>query len=162
MSVKSEYDMQCPVCGDDDNLSVEVKIMAKMLGDGSTDADGDQDWDDDSLCQCECGYHGRVSDFKPTFTVEMTEHFEGLLGTLRGVGESSNLELFEANTVDTVADAASAALSMLAEIHGKLRTMGFHKDEHIQAADVIEPITTLYERLDKVLAKINKDIRQES
>ncbi len=161
MSVASEWGMTCPVCSDDSDLSVEVRIMAKMLGDGSTDADGDHEWDDGSPCQCGCGYTARAGDFKPTFTVEMLEQFDGLLSAVRNVGEGTNLEVYEANACDTVADAASTAIATLADIHKKLRILGFHRDEHIQAADIIEPITALYGSLDAVLAKINHDIQQE-
>lgn len=66
MSVKSEWGMCCPHCKEDDGLSVQIKIvaMAKLSRFG-TDFDGaDHEWNDDSACECDCGFSGKVRDFK--------------------------------------------------------------------------------------------------
>lgn len=63
MGVFEDWGMQCPECGEDDGLSVEVRVMARLTGDG-TDVEGDQEWDDDSLCVCDCGHRGKVGSFK--------------------------------------------------------------------------------------------------
>ncbi|MDD2878628.1 MAG: hypothetical protein PHZ23_15530 [Acidiphilium sp.] len=65
MSVRSEWNMACPDCGRDDELSVELKVFATIYEDGTAINDGDHIWDDDSACQCgSCGKKGVVSDFK--------------------------------------------------------------------------------------------------
>jgi hypothetical protein len=63
MGVFEEWGMQCPECGEDNGLAVEVKVMARLSSDG-TEPEGDQDWDDDSMCSCECGHTSKVEDFK--------------------------------------------------------------------------------------------------
>lgn len=55
--------MVCPACGEDDEMSVAVTIMAALREDG-TDAEGDHEWDDDSACECGCGWSGKVADAK--------------------------------------------------------------------------------------------------
>jgi hypothetical protein len=65
MSVREEWEMECPKCRDDSHIFVSVKVLAHMLPDGSTDTVGDQEWDEESDCQCStCGHQGRVADFK--------------------------------------------------------------------------------------------------
>lgn len=67
MSVRENWEMECPQCHDDSQIDVTAWIDVRLTPDG-TDADeansGDHEWDGGSPCCCvACGFSGRVSDF---------------------------------------------------------------------------------------------------
>jgi hypothetical protein len=65
MSVKDEYEMQCPMCGKDDRLKVDAVIHTTVLlcEDGVDDPGGDTEWDRNSGCYCDhCNWQGKVGD----------------------------------------------------------------------------------------------------
>ena len=71
MSVKTEWAMQCPICGGDDKLDVVAIVSVRLTADG-TDTDessnGNHEWDEDSRCNCEgCGWSGKVRQAKKAF-----------------------------------------------------------------------------------------------
>jgi hypothetical protein len=63
MTVMDEWGMKCPECGSDEDLKVEVRVMAWLSAEG-TDPEGDQEWDSESPCECRCGWHGTVKQAK--------------------------------------------------------------------------------------------------
>lgn len=66
MSVKTEWNMCCPSCGEDDEIDITAQISVRLFSDG-TDPDasrnGDLEWDDTSTASCGCGFSGTVADF---------------------------------------------------------------------------------------------------
>lgn len=75
MSIYEEWEMQCPRCGNDTAISVEIKVMGRLRCDGTDIGDSDQEWDDDSLATCSgcyggCDYSGTVADFKQTSVID--------------------------------------------------------------------------------------------
>jgi hypothetical protein len=70
MSVKNEWHMACPACGDDDQMDIGATVYVRLSVDGTdlmAAANGDHEWDGDStaLC-CACGHAGTVRDFTIT------------------------------------------------------------------------------------------------
>lgn len=64
MSVKEIFNLVCPECASDEDLSVEVPVWCNLTEDGtSINDDGeDAEWEDESPCRCSCGWLGKVSD----------------------------------------------------------------------------------------------------
>jgi hypothetical protein len=65
-TVKANWNMQCPQCGSDENIDINVEVMVRLLPEG-TDADqaanNHQNWHDNSSADCTCGFSGTVIDF---------------------------------------------------------------------------------------------------
>lgn len=58
------FEMRCPKCGSEDDISVAATIWVRLYSNGG-DVDGDQEWTDDSPCQCrDCGHEATVKDFQ--------------------------------------------------------------------------------------------------
>jgi hypothetical protein len=65
VTIKSEWGMCCPRCGEDDELFVTVTVEARLVADLGTDPEGHQEWDDASRCRCgRCGWAGLVATTK--------------------------------------------------------------------------------------------------
>ncbi len=65
-SVRENFGLCCPRCGDDDRLMVEIRTMARLRRDG-TETVGDHAWGLDSACGCtDCDYWATVSSFTVT------------------------------------------------------------------------------------------------
>jgi len=67
MSVREEWNMECPKCHDDNHIEVTVKVDAALTEDG-TDVFGancgDQEWDETSPARCnDCYFSGTVAEF---------------------------------------------------------------------------------------------------
>jgi len=65
MSVRLQWNMQCPSCGHDDELMIEAVIHTTVrLHDDGTDNDGgDTEWDGKSGASCShCGWRGTVDE----------------------------------------------------------------------------------------------------
>ena len=63
MSVRSNHSVQCPNCGDDDDLTIEAvrRLDVRLYPDGTDDDGGDTEWDDNSGCSCgKCNWSGTV------------------------------------------------------------------------------------------------------
>lgn len=67
MSVKENWDMECPKCRSDENLVIGILTAALLTPDGTDiwEYDSDHEWDDKSTCECAgCGHSGKVSEFE--------------------------------------------------------------------------------------------------
>lgn len=68
MSVRTEWQMQCPKCCSDEGIEIEAVIFVtiRLMEDGTDDGQGgDTEWSDDSGAACvDCGFHGTVKDFE--------------------------------------------------------------------------------------------------
>jgi hypothetical protein len=67
MSVKNEWNMDCPACGDDAQIDIGATVYVRLCVDGTDIAaaeNGNHEWNDDStaLC-CGCGHAGTVRNF---------------------------------------------------------------------------------------------------
>jgi hypothetical protein len=79
MNVYEEWDMQCPRCGADHAIAVEVKIMGRVRCDGIDIGDGDRKWGSDSIASCAgcyggCGFSGTVADFEKASVIDKAFH----------------------------------------------------------------------------------------
>jgi hypothetical protein len=68
MSVRKEWGMCCPKCGDDSEIDITATVSVRLVPDG-TDADlsqdGSHEWESNSPASCEgCGFSGTVASFK--------------------------------------------------------------------------------------------------
>jgi hypothetical protein len=64
MSVRSSFEMCCPKCYDDSEITITFTGTCKLVPDGSEDC-GDHEWNDDSAATCgACGFAGVVKDFE--------------------------------------------------------------------------------------------------
>jgi hypothetical protein len=57
--------IECPKCGEHDNVRVAIRTIMEMSDDGHGDYE-DVEWDDDSFMACgnsECGFQGTAADF---------------------------------------------------------------------------------------------------
>lgn len=64
MSVKAIWHMQCPSCGSDEKISVEVTVYASLSVDGTEIEGGDHEWTGESGAACKCGRLGLVAQFR--------------------------------------------------------------------------------------------------
>ena len=65
-SLRSEYEMACPQCGQAETLSIEIVCTATLSIDG-TEANGDHYWDEASSCSCDvCDHRGTAGEFRIT------------------------------------------------------------------------------------------------
>lgn len=63
MSLRDEYGMACPGCGQDESIHIVATVWAELTPEGIGEAH-DFEWDGDSICTCpQCSTIGRVSDF---------------------------------------------------------------------------------------------------
>lgn len=63
-SVRDHFELECPCCGSDECLQVELTCMTDLSADG-TETFGDHHWDGDShMCCANCGHRGTVTDFE--------------------------------------------------------------------------------------------------
>ena len=71
MSIRDEWEMQCPHCGDDEHLYIEalVPMEVRLCEDGTDDnGEGDREWDEMSGASChKCNWHGTVADMKKAY-----------------------------------------------------------------------------------------------
>lgn len=66
-TVKENWDMTCPGCGEDCAINVVALVTVRLTHDGTDITDGNHEWDDKSDASCElCHFHGNVSNFKGT------------------------------------------------------------------------------------------------
>lgn len=71
MSVRDEWNMACPDCGNDDQLLIDFVGTARLYPDGTEDC-GDHTWDDKSACRCDgCGWSGNVAKAKEVDDAEI-------------------------------------------------------------------------------------------
>ena len=80
-SVRSEWRMACPSCGDDDGLKVAVRAWAALLPQG-TEIYGDHEWDALSDCICACGWEGSTNqasiDQQPDFVFDPAKNLAAM------------------------------------------------------------------------------------
>lgn len=70
MSVRDEWNMACPNCGDDEDLHIVFTGECRLFPDGTED-DGDHEWEGKSACRCGiCDWTGTVADARATVDAE--------------------------------------------------------------------------------------------
>lgn len=63
MSVRDNFDMECPSCHKDNGLIITAHVEVRLRPDGSDTIDCNHEWDNDSCCRCDnCQWSGRVKD----------------------------------------------------------------------------------------------------
>ena len=67
-TVKSEWEMACPKCGEDHGIDICAHIWVRLSADGTDPyeaANQHHDWDDNSDAVCNsCGHAGAVGAFR--------------------------------------------------------------------------------------------------
>ena len=61
-TVKETWGMQCPKCGNDEELSVAMRVWGDLTPDGTDIDGGDHEWDGNSDCICSCGWAGNAGN----------------------------------------------------------------------------------------------------
>lgn len=69
MSVRDEWGMACPACGEDDGLIIVARVECRLWPDG-TEAEGGHEWEGSSPCRCDCGWTGKVADAEKAGSAE--------------------------------------------------------------------------------------------
>jgi RecJ-like exonuclease len=63
-SIGNDFRFLCPKCKRGNQLSIEIKVWATLVPDGSDIEGQDHEWDSDNRASCkECKWQGKVSDF---------------------------------------------------------------------------------------------------
>lgn len=63
-NINNLVDMCCPECNQNDRFNIAVEAWASVTDDGTEDF-SEVYWDDNSSCVCpDCGFTGKVGDFK--------------------------------------------------------------------------------------------------
>ncbi len=100
MSVRDNWDMECPQCKNDDKLRIRFTGTLELTSDGSVDS-GNHEWGNLDACRCEvCGWEGIVigaviqKPVKPqTFTVK--RHVDAYLVSYQDVKATCPVEARE-------------------------------------------------------------------
>ncbi len=64
MTVRNEWDMECPQCKADNGILISVIVPALLTAHGTDIDGGDHHWEPDHAANCaSCGFYGTVRDF---------------------------------------------------------------------------------------------------
>jgi hypothetical protein len=79
MNVYEEWNMQCPRCGADHSIRIEVRVMGLLRCDGMDISEDHEGWEDDSPATCcgghgGCGFSGTVADFEKASVIDRAFH----------------------------------------------------------------------------------------
>ena len=70
-TVRSNWNMDCPKCGEDTDLLILALSTVRLLPDGTEDVGGGVDWSGNSSMLCRaCGFPGKAHDFYITAQAE--------------------------------------------------------------------------------------------
>lgn len=68
LTVKDEWEISCPNCGEDHAIDICAHVWVRLLVDGTDPYEASNqhhDWDDESDAICNaCGQHGTVGGFR--------------------------------------------------------------------------------------------------
>ena len=62
-AIGNQFGYLCPTCNEGSGLHIAVDSWARIYLDG-TETGGDTQWDGNSAATCECGWSGKVHQFK--------------------------------------------------------------------------------------------------
>jgi hypothetical protein len=92
-TVKEEWGMCCPSCGEDHSLDITAQVCVRLCPDGTDTAipdNANHEWDDTSPVSCaNCGWSGKVAD---TREVTVAELFDALDAAREGFVDGPRID----------------------------------------------------------------------